>query len=216
MEQAVIFAGVAVVVALAAAGVAAWWVMRSMQRMRRRLGVVTAAGMARAGRLTGPAVSGRPPMLTRELRLHAAAGRPRANPSWWSIRSERRSLRRSTSAAEHSVAAAVAAGAPVGELPALCRDLRRARRDADRQLMLAAMDARGRDERSRVQTAAVLASAARIRSLAVRTLAETTDPAADRLAAQVHIEASALDAGWSRLRDARAETVYPGPLEPKS
>jgi hypothetical protein len=87
----------------------------------------------------------------------------------------------------------------VGELPALCLELRRLRRDADRRLMLAAVDGRGRDEQARVQAAAVRASAERIRSLAVRSLAETSDPAVSRLATHVDTEATALDAGWSRL-----------------
>jgi hypothetical protein len=201
MEQVVVFAGIAAAVTLAAAGVTAWWVMRSVRRMRRHLGSGIAAGMATAARLAEPAAISRPWVQPRELRLRAAAGRPRANPSWWSIRNERRSLQRSASAAEHSVAAAVAAGAPVGELPVLCRELRRLRRDADRRLMLAAVDGRGRDEQACVQAAAVRASAERIRSLAVRSLTETSGPAASRLATHVDTEATALDAGWSRLQD---------------
>jgi hypothetical protein len=201
MEQVVALAGIAAAVTLAAASVTAWWVMRSVRRMRRRLGSVSAARMATAARLTGPVAMSRPSMQARELWLRAAAGRPRVDPSWWLIRDERRSLQRSASAAEHSVAAAVAAGAPVGELPALCRDLRRLCRDSDRRLMLAALDGRGRDDQARVQATAVRASAERIRSLAVRTLTETSGPAASRLATQVDTEAAALDAGWSRLRD---------------
>ena len=69
--------------------------------------------------------------------------------------------------------------------------------------MLAAMDGRDR-EQAQVQAAAVLASAERIRSLAVRTLSESSDPEASRLAAQLDIETAALDAGWSRLRDTHA------------
>jgi hypothetical protein len=201
MEQVVAFAGIAAAVTLAAGGVTVWLLMRSVRRMRHRLAAVTAAGLATAARLAGPAAIGRPSMQARELWLRTAAGRPRANPSWWSIRKERRSLQRSASAAEHSVAAAVAAGAPVGELPALCRDLRRLCRDADRRLMLAAVDGRGRDDQARAQVAGVRASAEQIRSLAVRTLTETSGPAASRLATQVNTEAAALDAGWSRLRD---------------
>ena len=205
MDQIAPIAGVAVAVALAATGLAAWWATRSVRRMRRRLtGVVTATGVATAARLAGPAVIGRGPMLGRELWLRAAAGRPKASLSWWSIRSERRSLRRSVSAAEQAVAAAVAAGAPVGDLAALCHDLRRVYRDTDRQLMLAAIDGRGREDQGRSQAAAVRGSAGRIRSLAVRTLTEASAPAASRLAAQVDTEAAALAAGWSRLREIRA------------
>jgi len=150
MEQVVALAGIAAAVTLAAAGVTAWWVMRSVRRMRHRLGSVSASRMATAARLAGRAAISRPSMQAPELWLRAAAGRPRADPSWWSIRDERRSLHRSASAAQHSVAAAVAAGAPVGELPALCRDLRRLCRAADRRLMLAAVDGHGRDDQARV------------------------------------------------------------------
>lgn len=193
-------------VALAATGLAAWWATRSVRRMRRRLTeVVTATGVATAARLAGPPpVIGRGPMLGRELWLRAAAARPKASLSWWSIRSERRSLRRSVSAAERAVATAVAAGAPVGDLAALCHDLRRVYRDTDRQLMLAAMDGLGREDQGRSQAAAVRGSAGRIRSLAVRTLTEASGPAASRLDAQVDTEAAALAAGWSRLREIRA------------
>jgi hypothetical protein len=205
MNAVVLMAGAAAAVTLAAGGVAAWWVTRSVRRMRRRLAtVVTAGSLASAAQLAGAAVMSRRPVLARELWLRTTAARPRANPSWWSIRGERRSLRRSVGAAEHSVAAAAAAGAPVGELPALCRDLRRVYRDADRRLMLAAMDSRAHDDQVRSQASAVRGSAEQIRSLAVRTLAETSGPAAGHLAAQVDTEAAALAAGWSRLRDARA------------
>jgi len=210
MDTVVLVAGVAAAMMLAAGSVAAWWVTRSVRRMRRRLtAAVTAARMATATQLAGRAVISRRPMLAPELWLRAAAGRPRANPSWWSIRSERRSLRRAVGAAEHSVGAAVAAGAPVGELPALCRDLRRVYRDTDRRLMLAAMDSHGPDDHVRSQAAAVRGSAGQIRSLAVQTLTETSGPAAGQLAIQVDTEATALAAGWSRLRDSRAGQLTP-------
>jgi hypothetical protein len=205
MDTVVLVAGIAAAMTLAAGGVAAWWVTRSVRRMRHRLGTaVTAAGMATAARLAGRAVTSRRPMLARELWLRAAAARPRANPSWWSIRSERRSLRQEVGAAEHSVAAAEAAGARLGELPALCRDLRRVYRDTDRRLMLAALDSHGRDDQVRSQAAAVRGSAGQIRSLAVRTLTETSGPAVGQLATQVETEGAALAAGWSWLRESRA------------
>lgn len=205
MDVVVLIAGVTAAVTLAAGGMAAWWVTRSVRRMRHRLTTaVTAAGLASAARLAGNAAISRRPALPRELWLRATAGRPRANPAWWSIRAERRSLRRSVGAAEHSVAAAVAAGAPVGELPALCRDLRRVYRDTDRRLMLTALGGHAHDDQVHSQAAAVRGSAGQIRSLAVRTLTENSGPAAGHLAAQVDTEATALAAGWSRLRDARA------------
>jgi hypothetical protein len=205
MDYVVLIAGAVAALTLTAGGVAAWWVTRSVRRMRRRLAPVTAAALAPAARLAGSTLSSsRRPMLARELRLRAAASRPRANPSWWSIRGERRSLRMSVGAAEHSVAAAVAAGAPVGDLPVLCRDLRRVYRDTDRRLMLAAVGGQAGDDQVRGQAAAVRGNAEQIRSLAVRTLTETGGPAAGQLAGRVDNEAAALAEGWSRLRDIRA------------
>jgi hypothetical protein len=205
MDYVVLIAGAAAALTLTASGVAAWRVTRSVRRMRRRLApAVTLAGLASAARLAGSTLSTRRPMIARELRLRAAAAQPRANPSWWSIRGERRSLRLSVGAAEHSLAAAVAAGAPVGDLSALCRDLRRVYRDTDRRLMLAAVGGHAGDDQVRSQAAAVRGSAEQIRSLAVRTLTETSGPAAGQLAAQVDNEAAALAEGWSRLRDIRA------------
>jgi hypothetical protein len=205
MDYVVLIAGAAAALTLTAGGVAAWWVTRSVRRMRRRLAPsVTSAALASAARLAGSTLSSRRPVLARELRLRAAAGRPRANPSWWSIRGERRSLRLSVGAAEHSVAAAVAAGAPVGDLPVLCRDLRRVYRDTDRRLMLAAVGGQAGDDQVRGQAAAVRGNAEQIRSLAVRTLTETSGPDAGLLAGKVENEAAALAEGWSRLRDIRA------------
>lgn len=205
MDVVVLIAGAAAAVTLAAGGVAAWWVTRSVRRVRHRLTTaVTAAGLASAARLAGSPVRSRRPALARELWLRATAARPRVSPSWWSIRGERHSLRRSVGAAEHSVAAAVAAGAPVGDLPALCRDLRQVYRETDRRLMLAALGSHAGNDQVRSQAVALRGSAGQIRSLAVRTLAETSGPATGQLAAQVDNEAAALAEGWSRLRDTRA------------
>ncbi len=74
MDDLVLIAGVAAAVTLAAGGVAAWWVTRSVRRIWRRLApLVTSAGLASAARLAGSTLGSRRPMLARELRLRAAA-----------------------------------------------------------------------------------------------------------------------------------------------
>ena len=203
MNHVAVFAGIAVIVAVAAGGVTAWWLMRAVRRLAAGLAVASAV------RLAGRVASARRPVQGREVWLRAAAARPRASLSWWSIRNERRALRRSVGAAEHAVTAARAAGAPVGELPALCRDLHRVHRDADRQLMLAALDGRGHDDQARAEAAAVRGSAEQIRSLAARALTVASGPASSQLAGQVEAEAVALAAGWSRLRDTGTGQLVP-------
>jgi hypothetical protein len=208
MDHIVLLAGVAALLMIATVGTAAWWMARAARRLSRRLlgpgiaAVRNRDAVAARRRIAGVA-TGRSGVQAHELGLRAAAARPRANPAWWSAQHERRLLRRSVTAAERTVAAAAAADAPVGELPALCGELRRVHGDVDRQLMLAALHGEPPGGQARAQAAKARASARQIRSMAARAHAETSMPTADELAARVDSEALALSAGLSSLRETR-------------
>ena len=216
MDHIVLLAGVAALLMIAMVGTAAWWMARAARRLSRRLlgpGIAAVRNrdavaarrrdaVAARRRIAGVA-TGRSGVQAHELGLRAAAARPRANPAWWSAQHERRSLRRSVAAAERTVAAAAAADAPVGELPALCGELRRVHGDVDRQLMLAALHGEPPGGQARAQAAKARASARQIQYMAARAHAETSMPTADELAARVDSEALALTAGLSSLRETR-------------
>ena len=93
-----------------------------------------------------------------------------ASPSWWLVQRDRHAMWRSVAGAQRAVSVAVRADAPVGDLPALMRQLQRAATGVD-----AAMRASGstrrlpRDvaaERVRLETAAADIRAAAVESLA--------------------------------------------------
>jgi hypothetical protein len=120
---------------------------------------------------------------------------PAASPTWWTAQVDRRRLWRSVSAAEHAVATAKAAGAPVGDLPTLSRQLRRAAVAVDRALVAtgrartpasAVVKQRERDVRD---------SASRIYAAAMESLTTTASHHTSELARSVQIETEALHAG---------------------
>jgi hypothetical protein len=206
MDHLVLLAGVAALFMIATVGMAAWGTMRAVRGLPRRLKALAAIlsrDTVTHRRITG-FVAGRSGIQPHKLGLRTAAARPQANPAWWSAQRERRSLRRSIAAAERTVAAAAAADAPVGELPALCRELRRMRNDIDRRLMLAASHGQQPDGQTRAQAYKARVSAEQIRLLAARAHAEIRMPIADEFAARVDSEAVALTAGLASLGDTRA------------
>ena len=212
MGHVVLLAGFAALIMIATVGTAAWWIIRAVRRLPRRLTGLTAIvsrDTVTARRRITEVVVGQSGVQPNELRLRAAAARPQANPAWWSAQHERRSLRRSVAAAERTVAAAAAADAPVGELPALCRELRRVHSDVDGQLMLAASYGKRPDSQTRAQVSKARASAEQIRSLAAHAHAEIRMPTADELAARVDDEAVALTAGLASLGDTRTAQSAP-------
>ncbi len=213
MGHVVLLAGVAALVVIATVGTTAWWITCAVRRLSRRLKAGISAVLGRdavdARRRIAAVATGQSGVQPCELRLRAAAARPRANPAWWFAQRERRSLRRSVAAAEQTVAAAAAADAPVGELPALCGELRRVHSDVDRQLMLAALHGKQPDSQTSAQASKARASAEQIRSLAARAHTEISMPTADQLAARLDSEAVALTAGLSSLRETR--TVHFAP-----
>ncbi len=101
------------------------------------------------------------------------------------------------SGAEHAVAVARRAGAPVGDLDQLCVRLREAAADASRLLAIQpqATAARSDPGPATSQASGLVATAAQIQGAAAAALAATSQPAAAGLADDVHREVVALSAG---------------------
>jgi hypothetical protein len=205
MEEPLLLVATALL-ALAAAGVVATWTIRVIwHRLRGRGSAELTARRGTAVRRRLRAMrADRASVDLAGLRLRARACRPRASAAWWSVRVTRRRLRLAVGAAEGTVAAAERVHAPLGELPVLCRDLRRLQRDLDRRLLLAAAHGGRPDRPTALQVATVRAHAEKIRLLAARSLEEAAEPALHRLAERVDAEGAALDAGlanWRRQTD---------------
>jgi hypothetical protein len=192
---AVVVAG-AVLVAASAAG--AWWLSR---RVRRRLGAVGSAAAARARRAVAGRAAGR-------WRLWSV---PLPDRRWLAAARRRRGLWRAVRAAERSVALAREAGAPAGELQALCRQLRGAAGDADRLLAMP-RPARSAGSPGSVSARAddLIAIAGQIQAAAAGAAVAMSRPAVGGLADDVRREAEALSAGivtavdgaWASARSA--------------
>jgi hypothetical protein len=116
------------------------------------------------------------------------------------LRASRR-MWRAVALAERGVGHAQAAGAAVGDLPALCRRLRSVATDVDHQVQLeAAAGSPGRSEPVRRQVDDVLDAAHDIARAASVSVGEVTGPRAAELADDADREIRALSAGLARAR----------------
>ena len=173
------------VVVLAAAAGAVWWVKRRVRRRLERIGrAVTRRG---AGISAGAAAAGWQWLWSRPLpdRRWIAAGRAR------------RRLWRAVDAAGHAVAVAREAGAPTGDLEALCRRLRQAAADTDRSLVMAgrATAATRTAQPGSAEVGDLVRAAGLIQEAAASAMASLSQPAAASLADDARQEAEALSAG---------------------
>lgn len=121
----------------------------------------------------------------------------------WPTIAPRRRLWRAVRAAEEAVAHATAIGAPVGDLPSLCRRLRSAAVGVDRAVCAAG--ASGGVRRPLPPDVAreledVVAAARGIHGNAVAAITETTRPSTSALVMDVHNETQALAAGLASQR----------------
>jgi hypothetical protein len=172
------------VVVLAAAAGAVWWVKRRVRRRLERIG--RAVTRRAAGISAGAAVAEWQWLWSRPLpdRRWIAAGRAR------------RRLWRAVGAAGHAVAVAREAGAPTGDLKALCRRLRQAAADADRSLVMAGRaTAATRTAQPASAEVSDLVRAAGLIQAAASAVASLSRPAAASLADDARREAEALSAG---------------------
>ncbi len=172
-------------VLLAVAAAAVWWLRR---RIRRRLQVL---GLALAARALGAAAG-----------AASGGGRwawslPAPGRRWIAAGRARRKLRRAVGAAGHVVAVARKAGAPTGDLDALCRRLRQAAADADRSLAMAgrATGPGHQPEPVCTQVTDLVLAAGAIQDVAALAVASMSGPAVRGLADDARREALALSAG---------------------
>lgn len=191
------FAG-ATLVAVVAAG--AVWLRRRMRRRLDGLGRVLAIRARGAAAVTGGAGS------------RWLWSMPVPDRRWREGGRARRELWRAVGAAEHAVAAARRGGAPTGDLPALCRQLRQAAEGTDRRLAIGqrpAVPGAG-PEPAIGEVSGLVSAAGQIQAAASAALASVSGPAARQLADDVRTEVAALAAGLASA----AGTKGPPSAEP--
>ncbi len=191
------FAG-ATLVAVVAAG--AVWLRRRMRRRLDGLGRVLAIRARGAAAVTGGAGS------------RWLWSMPVPDRRWREGGRARRELWRAVGAAEHAVAAARRSGAPTGDLPALCRQLRQAAESTDRRLAIGqrpAVPGAG-PEPAIGEVSGLVSAAGQIQAAASAALASVSGPAARQLADDVRTEVAALAAGLASA----AGTKGPPSAEP--
>ena len=182
-------------ICLAGAAAGLWWLKR---RVRRGL---EAAGRAITARAAGGRAVGSVAASTGWRWLWS---RPLPDHRWIAARQARQELWRAVSAADHAVKTARQAGAPTGDLDALCRRLRRSAADADRSLSVArrAPAAGGGLGPVPAQVGELIRTAGLIHDAAASAAASVTQPAARSLADDARQEAVALSAGIASARRA--------------
>ena len=120
---------------------------------------------------------------------------PAVSSTWWTVQVDRRRLWRSVSAAEHAVATARDAGAPVGDLPTLIRQLRRAADAVDHALVAAGRARTPASASVKRREREARDSADRIYAAAMDSLTTTARGHTSELARAVQLETEALHAG---------------------
>jgi hypothetical protein len=125
------------------------------------------------------------------------------DPRWWAAQRERRRMWGAVSSALRAVEQAEGAGAPVGELPRLCAELRVAASELDR--LLAASHTPGMhlgpgalDQGARRDIQGVMVAADQVRQGALSSLRHQASPRVADLVSSVNLETEAFRTGLSR------------------
>lgn len=132
--------------------------------------------------------------------LRAGPRRPLAGDNWSSPRRVRRSLWQAVDGAADAVRTAADLGAPVAELPSLCRRLEGAAGDLDRVLRLEPAGPVPPSIRGHVQ--GVMRAADDVRRVAIAAAGDACDPRVAELARDAEDEVRLLDAGLASARAA--------------
>jgi hypothetical protein len=174
---------VVLVIAMVAGAAAVWWAVRTTRRWRRRLSAV----------LTGV---GRPGDRSRVMVGFASL--PVTDVSWWAVQRDRHRMWRAVTTAERAVSGAVAADAPIGDLPALSRRLRRTAESVDATLC-ASGGSPGGTRQARQQVTEVILAAKQLHGAAVEALTSIAQPATSGLTDAVLVEVAALRHGLATV-----------------
>jgi hypothetical protein len=177
------------VVGAVVAGMVLW---RTLRRRWRLLGAHPAVRVAASAWTVASAVGAR-------------AGR--RDVGGWGAPRSRRELWGSVAKAEAAVEEADRAGAPVGDLPDLCRRLRVAAGDVDRLLVMGAELPVDAATGVRTQVAEVLSASANIRLAAVTATSDASAPRVSAIAADADRELQCITAG---VKSARSSLPHPG------
>lgn len=135
------------------------------------------------------------------VRASACASATIGSAGWWIAQRDRHRMWRAVSSAGHAVGVAQRAGAPVGDLPSLARELERAARHVDAVLRASARSGSMRRE-VRYERVRIEAAAADLHRAALESLATVADVATEDVVTATRIERDALSAGLGVVRKA--------------
>jgi len=190
LADAAAFAMLVLVLGVIGLTVAATMVVLRLRRRWRSLRESMRARLHGSGLLADPAT----PDARAVSAVAMASGSRFASPHWWATQQARRRMWRAVTAAGHAVKVARAAGAPVGDLPTVVRQLEGAARSAD-ALARADADLPGSGRPGVLETRRVEEAALQVQQVALQSLQSITAVDVEPLLPIVRLEAAALAAG---------------------
>lgn len=129
----------------------------------------------------------------------AVAASTLGSPGWWLVQRDRHRMWRAVSSAEHAIGVARKAGAPVGDLPTLARQLATAARAVDAVVGASARRPSSRSE-ARAEMARIEVAAADLHLAALESLTLVSRAETDDVVSSTRIELDALAAGLAAVR----------------
>jgi hypothetical protein len=130
--------------------------------------------------------------------MAGVASLPLTELSWWVVQRDRHRMWRAVTAAERSVAAAVAANAPIGDLAALTRRIRKTAESVDATLRACGPSVSA-VRPLRQQVTELVAAAEQVRAAALEALTAVSRPATAGLTDAVLVEVAALRHGLTTM-----------------
>lgn len=176
---------IVLVTVLVVGGVFAWWSFRKARGWYRRARI--AIGLVPNNR-TGAS----------SRAMAGVASLPLTELSWWVVQRDRHRMWRAVTAADRAVATAVAAKAPIGDLPALTRQLRQTAESVDATLRACGPSVSA-VRPLREQVTELVVAAEHVRAAALEALTAVSQPATAGLTDAVRVEVAALRHGLTTM-----------------